>query len=611
MALIWRVLGVFSIFLVLFYKIFPLFWAAICTSPKEIASAVNDPAFIYSSQISFLWAIVSSILLIFSALLLSWYLRNKRKLLYFIIFIPWAIPMYLATLSLRFSIYGIGGESIVSKILKVNVDIITNHLASFLWTLFVNNWIHLPMITLSFLATIDEIPDEVFEAAKLDGAKENDLLFSIALPHLTPAISGWFLMYFVKFFHSFTVPFLFAGGGAPIRSAITKWGGFGNLYTLGVLNYKVFSLSQKPETVIAYSIVSVLIVFFITSFWFFREKDKVIRIIGFLFFVFWYLIDKNPLEIALGFVFLFVRNDTILMMVYTVSFFLTHFKSIPSGITLIWIMTKMKAIKAEKLWHFRYILKPSFFATFVYISLFSLAVAISLILTAFTDYPDMLSVTQFSFEPIKDVIDDGYLIYLKNSFILAFLVSVIAPFVALPVSFWVSKGREWIMQFFILLQAISGFYLLIQIFSVYSKLNLLNSLFAVVPLITANVIPQIVVIQRSFIIDFPKELQDLSMLLGGKKLLYKTVFRYSTPVLFVSSLIGFSGGWNAFLAPLILIFSEDKYPASVKLFDYVGSIRDKYPEWNLFGAGALINIVIILAIFVLNRYLSSKIEMIK
>ncbi|MCD6450080.1 MAG: carbohydrate ABC transporter permease, partial [Thermotogaceae bacterium] len=172
-------------------------------------------------------------------------------------------------------------------------------------------------------------------------------------------------------------------------------------------------------------------------------------------------------------------------------------------------------------------------------------------------------------------------------------------------------NKEWIMQFFILLQAISGFHLLVQIFSIYSKLNLLDSLLAVAPLIMANVVPQIVIIQRSFILDFPDELKDLSILLGGKKLLYKMIVRYSVPILFVTSLIGFSGGWNAFLAPLILLFSESKYPASVKLFDYAGSVLDKYPEWNLFGAGALINVVVIFAVFALNRYLSKRIEVVK
>ncbi|MCD6449004.1 MAG: hypothetical protein J7L34_00670, partial [Thermotogaceae bacterium] len=63
----------------------------------------------------------------------------------------------------------------------------------------------------------------------------------------------------------------------------------------------------------------------------------------------------------------------------------------------------------------------------IYSVLFSAAVVVSLILTAFTDYPDMLSVTQFSFEPVKEVINDGYFSYLKNSFVLAFLVSIISP----------------------------------------------------------------------------------------------------------------------------------------------------------------------------------------
>ncbi|MCD6449005.1 MAG: sugar ABC transporter permease [Thermotogaceae bacterium] len=281
MALIWIALGGLSLSLILFYKFFPLIWAVLYTPPEEIAIAIKDQAFIYSSQISFLWAIVSSSLLIFSALLISWFLRNRRRLLYSIIFIPWATPMYLATLSLRFSIYGIGGESIVSRFLRLNVNITTNHVAAFLWTLLVNNWVYLPIITLSFLATIDEIPDEIFEAARLDGAKEHDILFSIVIPYLAPTISGWFLMHFVKFFHSFTIPFLFADGGAPVMNAITKWGGFGNLYTLGILNYKVFSLSQNIETVVAYSVVSVLIVFFITSFWFFRSRENTVRLIGF------------------------------------------------------------------------------------------------------------------------------------------------------------------------------------------------------------------------------------------------------------------------------------------------------------------------------------------
>ena len=76
------------------------------------------------------------------------------------------------------------------------------------------NWMGLPVLI--FAAGFRQISQEVFEAAKIDGASTTRTLFSIALPLLIPSISSVTTLTFINSFNQFDIVYVMEGvQGSP------------------------------------------------------------------------------------------------------------------------------------------------------------------------------------------------------------------------------------------------------------------------------------------------------------------------------------------------------------------------------------------------------------
>ncbi len=64
-----------------------------------------------------------------------------------------------------------------------------------------------------FLATLQDVPRTLYEAAELDGANAFQKFWAITIPMCTPVILFNLIMGFIDGFQSFTLPWLITGGG--------------------------------------------------------------------------------------------------------------------------------------------------------------------------------------------------------------------------------------------------------------------------------------------------------------------------------------------------------------------------------------------------------------
>jgi multiple sugar transport system permease protein len=72
-----------------------------------------------------------------------------------------------------------------------------------------------------FLAGLQQIPQEYYEASSVDGAGRIRQFFVITLPSLSPIIFFNFVMQMVSAFQSFTQAFIISGGsGSPLDSTM-------------------------------------------------------------------------------------------------------------------------------------------------------------------------------------------------------------------------------------------------------------------------------------------------------------------------------------------------------------------------------------------------------
>ncbi|MEW9121914.1 MAG: sugar ABC transporter permease [Thermotaleaceae bacterium] len=72
-----------------------------------------------------------------------------------------------------------------------------------------------PMVI--FLAALKNIPESLYEAAKIDGASKASMFFKITLPLITPVVFFNFIMQLIQAFQEFNAPYIITGGG-PLKS---------------------------------------------------------------------------------------------------------------------------------------------------------------------------------------------------------------------------------------------------------------------------------------------------------------------------------------------------------------------------------------------------------
>ena len=82
---------------------------------------------------------------------------------------------------------------------------------------FINIWSGYPFYMVSFLAGLQGIPDDLYEAGRVDGASFWQLFRFITLPQLRPIIISLALLDFIWTIHQFTLIWMTTGGG-PMRS---------------------------------------------------------------------------------------------------------------------------------------------------------------------------------------------------------------------------------------------------------------------------------------------------------------------------------------------------------------------------------------------------------
>jgi raffinose/stachyose/melibiose transport system permease protein len=85
--------------------------------------------------------------------------------------------------------------------------------------IFVSAWRWLGFPTIVFLAAIRSIPQDYFEAARLDGASEWHVARHVIWPLIAPAVTIVVILTFIGTFNWFDLPFVMAGlHGSPARS---------------------------------------------------------------------------------------------------------------------------------------------------------------------------------------------------------------------------------------------------------------------------------------------------------------------------------------------------------------------------------------------------------
>jgi len=162
---------------------------------ENFKAVLAEDTFKESLGNSFYWVFFSLIPQLLIGFIVALLLRRKfrgRGIYQAFIFFPWAMSGFLIGLIWRWMLNGQAG---VINDLLLRMHIIDNaipFLADPTWSMVsvivANVWYGITFFAIMILAALQSIPDELYEAAKMDGANYRQQLFSITIPYILPTL---------------------------------------------------------------------------------------------------------------------------------------------------------------------------------------------------------------------------------------------------------------------------------------------------------------------------------------------------------------------------------------------------------------------------------------
>jgi len=156
-----------------------------------------------------------------SQTLRRWRLTTPARLL---LIVPWATPPVVAIIVWRWILDPRVGSAndLLMWLGVVGQPIPFLSDAHWVWPaiILIITWNTLPLVTLTFLASLQSLSSELVEAAEIDGASRIKIMRYIYLPHLKPAIIVMVLMSTFWTFNNFIYVWLTTGAGPGLYTNV-------------------------------------------------------------------------------------------------------------------------------------------------------------------------------------------------------------------------------------------------------------------------------------------------------------------------------------------------------------------------------------------------------
>lgn len=218
---------------------------------------VHDALFVESFKIGLIWAGAVTVLQFLAALGLALLLTQSlraRWLARSLALVPWAMPPVVV--GIMWKLVFQPPTAVLNEVLRLGhlPGASIDWLSSFTWALptivLVGIWAGMPQTTVTLLAGLQSIGDELHEAAAVDGATAWQRFRTITLPQLRPVIIPITSLHFIWNFNSFGLVYVLTEGGPAGKTQLPmlfaynqafKYGQFGYASALGCAMMLVIS----------------------------------------------------------------------------------------------------------------------------------------------------------------------------------------------------------------------------------------------------------------------------------------------------------------------------------------------------------------------------------
>ena len=180
---------------------------------------VTEPmSFYFTLAITILWTIINVVLHVAIGLALALLLKSPllrlRGFFRVILILPWAVPNYITALIWKGMYHQqFGAINALLRSLGIKpISWFSRFSTSFSANVITNTWLGFPFMMVVALGALQSIPQDLYEAAEVDGASPWAQFRKITLPLLRPALMPSIMLGIIWTFNMFNIIYLVSGG---------------------------------------------------------------------------------------------------------------------------------------------------------------------------------------------------------------------------------------------------------------------------------------------------------------------------------------------------------------------------------------------------------------
>jgi len=204
---------------------------------------LHDKIALHSLVNTILFVFISTLFEILFGLIIALIINRQFKgkgLIRAAILVPWAIPTVVSSQMWRFIFndkYGLLNYILFGSETSSYVAWLANPATAFIAIVVADVWKTSSFAALLILAGLQIIPDELYEAARIDGATQWQQFKKITLPLIKPAILIALLFRTMDAFRVFDLVFVMTQGGPADSTNVLQFYGYKKIFAEGLMGY--------------------------------------------------------------------------------------------------------------------------------------------------------------------------------------------------------------------------------------------------------------------------------------------------------------------------------------------------------------------------------------
>lgn len=170
------------------------------------------------------WTVVNVVFHVVIGVMLAVLLNRKlpgKSIFRVLLILPWAVPQYITALTWRGMFNADTGQiNLILTALHLHpVNWLSEPTTAFIAAIITNIWLGFPFMMVIALGAMQSIPEELYEAAELDGASRMRQFWAVTVPMIKPVMIPAITLGIVWTFNNLNVMWLVTNGGEPADSA--------------------------------------------------------------------------------------------------------------------------------------------------------------------------------------------------------------------------------------------------------------------------------------------------------------------------------------------------------------------------------------------------------